>query len=64
MTTRAEFEKQYADSTPEERREKLDEIASGGYDTLDDDGKREHDALATLVAKDEEDSLNESKEEE
>jgi hypothetical protein len=28
-------------------------LAARGYDTLDDDGQREHDQLATMVAEDE-----------
>lgn len=52
MTTKVDFIKKHKDTTPEARRQRLDELGAK-YADLDDDGKREHDALAALVAEDE-----------
>lgn len=54
MTSKEEWKKQWSDSEPIERRARLNELAAQGYDTLDEDGQREHDQLATMVAEDEE----------
>jgi len=44
-----------------ERRARLNElVATKGYDQLDEDEKNEHDALATLVAADEEAATKET----
>jgi hypothetical protein len=53
MTSKEEWKKQWEESEPIERRARLNELAARGYDTLDDDGQREHDQLATMVAEDE-----------
>jgi len=54
MTSKEEWGKTWENVDPIERRARLNELAAQGYDTLDDDSKREHDQLATMVAKDEE----------
>lgn len=51
MTTKKGFTDQWATHTPEERRERLNELGSIAEKT--DDEQREHDALATSVAVDE-----------
>lgn len=53
MTSKQEWADQWKDAEPIERRARLNELAAQGYTELDDDGKREHDALATMVAEDE-----------
>lgn len=60
MTTKSEFENKWKGDKKgqvEKRRTKLNELGEI-YETLDEDGKREHDALATLVANDEDDALS------
>lgn len=59
MTSKLEFAEKWEKSTPEERRARLDELAAQ-HTELDDDGLREHDALATLVAVDEDELLREN----
>jgi len=54
MTTRIEFLNKWKKKEPIERRARLNELAAQGYDTLDENRKREHDALAAMVADDEE----------
>lgn len=51
MTSKADFKKLYKDSTPEQRRTRLNEL--GSMPEKDDDLTREHDLLATWVAEDE-----------
>jgi hypothetical protein len=51
MTSKVDFTKQWQDSTPEERRARLNEL--GSNEEKDENEWREHDALAALVAEDE-----------
>lgn len=53
MTSKADYEKQWEDSEPIERRARLNELAAKGYSECTEDERREHDALATMVAVDE-----------
>jgi hypothetical protein len=66
MTSKAEFKKRYADRFPAEyesaaafRRARLNEL--GATPEKDDDQTREHDALAEMVAVDEETEAEEVK---
>lgn len=52
MTSKADMTKRWKDFTPEERREALNTL--GAIEEKDDEQQREHDVLATMVAKDEE----------
>jgi hypothetical protein len=52
MTSKADFTLQWKDSTPYERRQRLNEL--GSNTEKDDELWREHDALAAMVALDEE----------
>lgn len=51
MPTQDDFTKTWESNTPEERRARLDEL--GAIEDMSDDQRQEHDALATLVAADE-----------
>lgn len=62
MTSKADFKKQWDKNTPEERRFRLNEL--GAITEKDDDTQREHDALAEMVAVDEEAAAEVVKEEE
>lgn len=53
MTSKEDWKDQWQNKEPIERRARLNELAVQGYDSLDDDGKREHDQLATMIAEDE-----------
>ena len=52
MTSKAEWKKQYENFTPAERRRRLNEL--GAVPEKDDEQMREHEALAALVAQDDE----------
>ena len=54
MASKTDFANQWKAREPIERRARLNELAAQGYEQLDDDGKREHDILAVMVAEDEE----------
>lgn len=51
MTSKADFKKQWESETPEERRVRLNFLAS--IEEKSDDQQREHDMLAEMVAEDE-----------
>lgn len=51
MASKADFTNQWKDSTAEERRARLNEL--GSNEEKDENEWREHDALAALVAEDE-----------
>jgi hypothetical protein len=60
MTSKADFKKQWEKNTPEERRERLNEL--GAMPERDDDLEREHDSLAEMVAVDEDEAAELAKE--
>lgn len=57
MTTKKQYEQQWKNSEPHERRARLNELGSNENKT--DDEQNEHDALAGMVAVDEDTALNE-----
>lgn len=60
MTSKADFKTEWSDNTPEERRARLNEL--GAMPDKEDDLLREHDALAEMVADDEEAAAEAEKE--
>jgi hypothetical protein len=54
MTSKADFMREWKDETPETRRATLNEL--GAIAEKDENEQREHDVLAELVAKDEEEA--------
>jgi hypothetical protein len=64
MTSKLDFKKQHSDSTPHDRRRRLDYLGSLGEELdEDDDLRREHDVLAEMVADDEEAAVKSEEEE-
>lgn len=55
MTSKAEFMSKWSENTAQERRARLNQL--GAVEVKTDDEKREHDALAEMVAADEEAAL-------
>lgn len=61
MPTEEDFTTTWASNTSEERRARLDEL--GAIEDMSDDQRQEHDALATLVAFDENDVFEDDEDE-
>lgn len=58
MTSKAEFHTQWQLKDPAERRARLNEL--GANENRTDDEEREHDALAAMVAEDEDEARNQA----